>query len=274
MFLVGAMEAATNFTVPLYVQIVQGRDAFQTALAMMPLKLAAFFTAILMVRLYPRFTPRQISTCGFAVVAAGSFWLAYVVRNDWSTFPVVLGLISFGVGTGALVTLLFNVLVTSAPKAMSGDVGALRGAAINLSTSVGTALVGALAVGVLSAAVMGRLDMNPVITAELRDQVNLDSINFFSNERLAERLQRTTGHARAGDGSHANQRGGATARAENRLSPPRGRRAARHPAVAPAAGLHSQVKCRGSRWYGLFVMGYVVMSYERMLNMLIGWTLS
>ena len=192
MFMVGAMEAATNFTVPLYIQIVQGRDAFQTAIAMMPLKLAVFFTAILVVRLYDRFTPRRIATCSFTIVAAGAFWLAFVVRNDWSAVPVLLGLIMFGIGTGALVTLLFNVLVTSTPKELSGDVGALRGAASNLSTSVGTALMGALVVGVLSAAVINRLDASPVITAELRDQVDLESINFLSNDRLAERLTRTT----------------------------------------------------------------------------------
>ena len=41
MFMIVGMEAATNFSVPLYIQIVQGRDAFQTALAMMPFNLSA-----------------------------------------------------------------------------------------------------------------------------------------------------------------------------------------------------------------------------------------
>ena len=119
-------------------------------------------------------------------------WLAFVVKNDWSTFPVLLGLVAFGIGQGALVTLLFNVLVTSSPKELSADVGALRGTAGNLAASVGTALIGALVVGVLSAAVMSNLTANPIITTELKEQVNLDSINFLSNDRLKERLQRTT----------------------------------------------------------------------------------
>jgi hypothetical protein len=70
--------------------------------------------------------------------------------------------------------------------------GALRGTAGNLAASVGTALIGALVVGVLSAAVMSNLTANPIITTELKEQVNLDSINFLSNDRLKERLQRTT----------------------------------------------------------------------------------
>ena len=192
MFLIVGMEAATNFSVPLYIQIVQGRDAFQTAIAMMPFNLSVFFTAILIVKLYGRLTPRQIAGYSFTLVAAGAFWLAFVVSNNWSTFPVLLGLVAFGIGQGALVTLLFNVLVTSSPKELSADVGALRGTAGNLAASVGTAVMGALVVGVLSASVMSSLTANPVITPELKEQVDLDSINFLSNTRLEERLKSTT----------------------------------------------------------------------------------
>jgi len=49
-----------------------------------------------------------------------------------------------------LVALLFNVLVTSFPKELSADVGAIRGTASNLAASVGTVVIGALVVGVLS----------------------------------------------------------------------------------------------------------------------------
>ena len=192
MFTIVGMESAVNFTVPLYIQIVQGRDAFQTAIAMMPFNLTVFFTAILVVRIYNKFTPRQIASLAFALVAASTLWLSFVVSNDWSTFPVLLGLICFGIGQGALVTLLFNVLVTSSPKELSGDVGALRGTANNLAAAVGTALIGALVVGVLSAGVMSSLTANPVIPTELKQQVNLDNINFLSNDRLKERLQSTT----------------------------------------------------------------------------------
>lgn len=192
MFVIVALEAAINFTVPLYIQIVQGRDAFQTAIAMMPFNLTVFFTAVLVVKLYTRLTPRQIARYGFSLAAAGAFWLAFVVSNDWSTFPVMLGLVAFGIGQGALVTLLFNVLVTSSPKELSADVGALRGTANNLAASVGTAVIGALVVGVLSAGVMNALIANPVITPDLKEQVDLNSINFLSNERLEQRLESTT----------------------------------------------------------------------------------
>jgi predicted MFS family arabinose efflux permease len=192
MFVILAMEAAFTFTVPLYIQIVQGRSAFQTAVAMTPFNLAVFFTAILVVRLYNRFSAREIGRYAFALVAASALWLAFVVRNDWSTFPVMLGLVAFGIGQGALMTMLFNVLVTASPRKLAGDVGALRGTANNLGFAVGIAIVGALVVGVLSANIMRNLTASPVITAELQQEMDLDNINFLSNDRLEEKLKNTT----------------------------------------------------------------------------------
>jgi predicted MFS family arabinose efflux permease len=184
MFAVVALEAALNFSVPLYIQIVQGRSPLATAVAMLPFNLTVFFAAMLIVRLYDRLTPRRIGQFGFALCAVALIWLSFVVRNDWSSIPVMLGLIAFGIGQGSLVTLLFNVLVTSSPKELAGDVGSLRGTANNLAAAVGTAVAGALLVGLLSAAVMTRLADNPTLPIEIQSEVNLDNVTFVSNEQL------------------------------------------------------------------------------------------
>ncbi|MBL8660887.1 MAG: MFS transporter [Rhodospirillales bacterium] len=192
MFAVVALEAALNFSVPLYIQIVQGRTPLATAIAMMPFNLTVFFTAILVVRLYKTLTPRQIGRAGFIVCTVALLWLAFVVRNEWTEFPVLVGLFVFGLGQGALVTLVFNVLVTAAPKALASDVGSLRGTTQNLAAAVGTAVAGALMVGLLSAIVMGRLAENPRLPAEVQAQLDLDSINFVSNDRLLTIMEQTT----------------------------------------------------------------------------------
>ncbi|WP_270937149.1 MFS transporter [Falsiroseomonas oryzae] len=192
LFAVVALEAMLNFSVPLYIQIVQGRTPIETAIAMLPFNLTVFFTAMLVVRVYQTFTPRIIGMGGFAICTVALLWLAWVVRNDWSAPVVMVGLIVFGIGQGALVTLLFNVLVTAAPKELAGDVGSLRGTTQNLAAGVGTALAGALLVGLLSSSVMASLASNPRLPAEVQAQVDLDSINFVSNERLRTIMERTT----------------------------------------------------------------------------------
>lgn len=192
LFIIVAMEGAINFSVPLYIQIVQGRSSMATSIAMMPFMLTVFFTAILIVRLYNLVSPRTIARCAFVLVAIGTAWLAFVVRNDWSTVPVIAGLVTVGLGQGALVTLLFNVLVTAAPKELAGDVGSLRGVTQNLAAAVGTAVVGALLVGLLSSMILTSAGENPVITAELKDEVNLTNLNFLSDEQLKDRLANTS----------------------------------------------------------------------------------
>ncbi len=192
MFAVVALEAMLNFSVPLYIQIVQGRSPIATAIAMMPFNLTVFFVAMLIVRFYTRFTPRQIGRYGFALCTIALLWLAFVVRNDWSAGPVLIGLILFGIGQGALVTLLFNVLVTASPKELAGDVGSLRGTTNNLAAAVGTAVGGALLVGLLSSIMLTSIAGSPKLTPELQSQVDLDSINFVSNDRLQTMLAKTT----------------------------------------------------------------------------------
>jgi hypothetical protein len=105
---------------------------------------------------------------------------------------VVLSLVVLGLGEGALLTLLFNVLVSASPKRLAGDVGALRGTANNLSTAVGTAAASLLSVGLLTLLVTSSLVNNPTITSELKTQVPLDNINFISNNQLRETLDDTT----------------------------------------------------------------------------------
>ena len=192
LFAVVALEAALNFSVPLYIQIVQGRSPLATAIAMMPFNLTVFFTAMLIVNLYDRLTPRQIGRYGFILCTIGLVWLAFVLRDDWSEVPVLLGLVLFGIGQGALVTLLFNVLVTASPKQLAGDVGSLRGTTQNLAAAVGTALAGALLVGLLSTIVLSHIAANPVLPKEIQSQVDLDNITFVSNDRLRSVMEGTT----------------------------------------------------------------------------------
>ncbi|HIT76180.1 MAG TPA: MFS transporter, partial [Candidatus Avipropionibacterium avicola] len=192
MFIIVGMEGFVNFTIPLYIQIVQGRTPFDTSIAMMPFNLTVFITATLVVRFYRRYPPRIIGVFGFCLTTVALCWLAFVVTNNWETLPTILGLIVFGIGQGALVTLVFNVLVTAAPVELAGDVGSLRGTTQNLASAVGTAVSGALLVGMLGVSVGRAAVEHPELPPELVSQVDLDNVNFVSNDDLRELLESTT----------------------------------------------------------------------------------
>jgi predicted MFS family arabinose efflux permease len=183
---------ALTFLVPLYIQMVVGRSSLATAVAMIPYQLAVFAAAIFVLGLYDRLTPRRIARYSFVLVSAALLLLGVEIHNGFSDLLVVLGLVMFGLGQGALATLLFNVLVTYAPKQFAGDVGALRGTIKNLAAGIGTAVAGALAVGILSGNVQRSLVDNPAIPPALIRQVDLDQANFISNERLKDVMKGTS----------------------------------------------------------------------------------
>lgn len=104
--------------------------------------------------------------------------------------PTILGRVVFGIGQGALVTLVFNILVTAAPEELAGDVGSIRGTAQNLAPAVGTAVMGAVLVTVLSSGISQAVDEHPELPPELVAQVDLDYANFVDNEDLRSLLER------------------------------------------------------------------------------------
>ncbi len=189
--IIGAVGSAITFLIPLYLQIVQGRTGLQTAVAVIPFSLASFAAAVFVVRLYERVSPRLIARYAFLVVAVALALLGVVIRNEWNTFMVIVSMTMAGLGEGALVTVLFNVLVTASPKELAGDVGSLRGTTNNLAAGVGTALAGALVVGVLGTSVHRDLIHNQAIPTELKMEVNFDHVPFVTNDHLRRNLART-----------------------------------------------------------------------------------
>jgi MFS family permease len=192
LFIIAALGPAINFLIPLYIQIVQGYSSLETAVAVIPYSLAIFAATALVVRIFSRWSPRQIGRIGFIVVALGLVLLAFTIWNEWNTPWVILSLVVIGLGEGALLTLVFNVLVSASPKDLAGDVGALRGTTNNLATGLGTAFASVLSVTLLSLIVVNSLVQSPVIATEvIEEYVDLDNIDFVSNEQLDEVLEET-----------------------------------------------------------------------------------
>lgn len=196
LLVIAALGPAVNFLLPLYIQIVQGRSALQTAVAIVPYAGAILIGTIFVVRLFDRVTPRRIGRFGFVAVAVGLFVLSIVVQNDWGTPLVILSLIIVGLGEGALLTLVFNVLVSASPKELAGQVGALRGTVNNLATGLGTALASVLAVASLTLLIATSVEEStaipPDLVDEIVDELELDDVDFIPNDELEEALDETT----------------------------------------------------------------------------------
>lgn len=182
---------AANFLIPLYLQIVQGRSSLQTSVAVIPYTLSIFLASTFIASFYTKFSPRVLARFGFLFVSLALVLLAFTVRGEWSQIFVVFGLITLGLGQGAIVALVFNTLLTASPKDLAGDVGAWRGLVHNLSGSVGIAVASVFAVAVLGGLISTQAQSHPELPPQLVSQVNLDNVNFVTNSQLKSVLSQT-----------------------------------------------------------------------------------
>jgi MFS family permease len=179
----GSLGLAVGFLIPLYVQIVQDRTPLFSAVAILPYAVAVAVAGVVSVRLYDRLTPRRLGIASFVLIAIGLVVVAFTVGNDWGTVTVILGLLLVGVGEGTLLTLLFNVLVSSSPKRLAGDVGALRGVANNVSNAIGAAFAGVVAVGLLGM-LLSSAFAGSDLPSKLETRVLFNDVNFVTNHEL------------------------------------------------------------------------------------------
>jgi MFS family permease len=187
----GGFGSVVSFLIPLYIQIVQNRSPLFTSVAIVPYALAVAAAAILSVQLYDRWSPRRMGVIAFGLAAAGLFILVFSLGLEWSTPAVIIGLLMVGFGEGAMLTLLFNVLVSASPKELAGDVGALRGVVNNVSSALGAAFSGVVAVGLLGLFVTTAFTQSNLPPA-LEQEINFDAVDFIGNEQLETYLAQTS----------------------------------------------------------------------------------
>jgi len=82
--------------------------------------------------------------------------------------------------------------VMLAAQALAGGVGTPRGVTQNLAAAVGTAMVGAIVVGLLSSINVVRAASHSVISAELKAQKDSTNLNFIRDSQVEGRLGAVT----------------------------------------------------------------------------------
>ncbi|MGY1729054.1 MFS transporter [Geodermatophilus sp. SYSU D01062] len=161
------------FTVPLYLQVVQGLDAFETGLRLLPVSVLMLVTAMSAPLLNRVAGPRTVVRVGFAVLVAASLWLLATVRPELDDLSFGLAMALLGIGMGLLAAQLGNVAQSSAGEADRSEVGGLQYTAQNLGSSLGTAFVGSVLIGTLTAASVRGISGDPRVSDDVAEEVGV-----------------------------------------------------------------------------------------------------
>ncbi|MGB0120560.1 MAG: MFS transporter [Solirubrobacterales bacterium] len=136
--------AGTFFVLPLYLQLVLGKSAFETGVKLLPISVTMMAAAMLGPRLSERYSPRLVVQVGLGVLAVGILGVVSTLSPELTGAGFGVSLAVFGAGTGLVMSQLGNVVMSSVPTSRSSEVGGAQGAALNLGSSLGTALIGAV----------------------------------------------------------------------------------------------------------------------------------
>ncbi|MDH4112447.1 MAG: MFS transporter [Actinomycetota bacterium] len=182
------------FSMPLFLSLVLGLDAFETGIRMLPLSLALIVTAPSVAKLLPHAGPRGVVQVGLGLMLGATILLAARLDQGAGAEITTVPFILMGIGMGALASQLGNVVVSAVPVARGGEAGGLQYTAQNLGSSLGTALVGAVVIASLSSLFLQDVQSSDVLGPALKDQAAVEvgsGVEFVSTAQVEEALATT-----------------------------------------------------------------------------------
>jgi MFS family permease len=163
--------AGTFFVIPLYLQLVLGKDALHTGLKILPISVAMMITALSGPRLATRMSPRRVVQIGLGLLFVSIIGLMATISDDLASVAFAVALAGFGAGIGLVISQLGNVVMSSVPESRSSEAGGVQGAAQNLGQSLGTALIGAVLLTSLTTNFQDDVRADPSIPQPVQQQI-------------------------------------------------------------------------------------------------------
>jgi MFS family permease len=139
-----------SFVVSVFLQEVRGYNAIQTGVVFTAATVGILLSSFAQQRLAKKFAQRTLIIAGFVVTLAGIALLLGFVHTSSRVVAFVPGLFLIGLGVGGMLTPSVNVVQSSFPEALQGEISGLSRAISNLGSSFGTAIAGTILVSVVA----------------------------------------------------------------------------------------------------------------------------
>jgi predicted MFS family arabinose efflux permease len=139
-----------SFVISVFLQEVRGYNAIKTGVIFTAATLGILFSSLAAERLAKRYAQRTLIVAGFLVTIAGIALLLGLVRASDSIWAFVPGLALVGLGLGTMLTPSVNVVQSSFPEQLQGEISGLSRSISNLGSSFGTAIAGTILVSVVA----------------------------------------------------------------------------------------------------------------------------
>jgi MFS family permease len=140
-----------SFVVAAYLQVVRGYDAIQTGVIFTAATVGLLASSLGAERFARRRPQRTLIMAGFLVTIAGIGVLLAMVIGSPSAWAFAPGLLLIGLGLGVMLTPSINVVQSSFPEELQGEISGLSRSVSNLGSCLGTAIAGTILVAGITA---------------------------------------------------------------------------------------------------------------------------
>jgi MFS family permease len=140
----------TSFVVAVFLQTVRGYNAIETGVVFTAATVGILVSSLAAERLAKRRPQKTLIMAGFVVTIAGIGLLLALVGASSRAVAFAPGLLLIGLGLGVMLTPSVNVVQSSFPEGLQGEISGLSRSVSNLGSSFGTAIAGTILVSDLA----------------------------------------------------------------------------------------------------------------------------
>ncbi|MFC7528661.1 MFS transporter [Actinoplanes sp. GCM10030250] len=150
------MVMGSSFVVSTYLQVVRGYNAIETGGVFTATTVGVLISSLFAERMAKRRPQRTLILAGFLVTIAGIALLLLLGGTSERIWAMLPGLFVIGLGLGGMLTPSVNVVQSSFPEHLQGEISGLSRSVSNLGSSLGAALTGTILVAGVNGAAPGR----------------------------------------------------------------------------------------------------------------------
>jgi MFS family permease len=140
----------TSFVVSVFLQTVRGYSAIGTGVIFTAATAGLLVSSLAAARLAKKYPQRTLIVAGFVVTLVGIGLLLGLVQATASIWAFVPGLLLIGLGLGGMLTPSVNVVQSSFPEKLQGEISGLSRSVSNLGSTFGAAIAGTILVSVVA----------------------------------------------------------------------------------------------------------------------------
>jgi MFS family permease len=156
-------QSGLAFAIPVFLQAVKHLNALDTGVAMLPMTLTLLIAAPSSAFLTKYVTPKRIIQIGLVSNILAFFVIRASIQTDATQWSLAPGLILFGAGMGFMMSQLSNLAISAVSVQEAGEVSGVNGTFRTVGQTLGSAIIGAVLISVLSSNLVNGVNSSSVI---------------------------------------------------------------------------------------------------------------